>query len=1008
VKSTLACATALLLLSCREPAGEKRAKPKAAADPSAFSQVLIRDWPDSELHAGGRVTGTLASGAAHRYRIRLSKDDLLRLVVDQQGIDVKMALEDSTGARVLKRIDRQIGNRGPELVLAVAKRTGDYTLVIQGLEDSGRYTARIEALRPAAKADRRNADAYESFIAAQGSNTEAATVEWKKALATWRELGEVALEAEALERLATYHRIQGREQGDQDESRRAVDLYLKAAAAFARAGDRRWEAMVRTTAGSMLINFWEVERALEQFERALRLTEKEDDPLTRAAAYHGRGQARQRQGYLQLALDDYSQALKLWPEDEPGLAAATLHQLGVLYARFFRDEDRGWKLLRQALDFWGPEQRSEKAITASQLGRLAYERGAQKKARQLFEQALQLQSKPDQNKNTSCASAIVLARLALVEQAQQAPRAAEKRKAEALEIVGTQACSHSQSEATVHLLAADLAEKRRDPAAAKEGYQRCRELFDHLGDRMGKAECLAGLARSEVSLGHLPEARMANQRVLDIIEGVRPTVLSEDLRISFFSGAQEAFDVQIDLLLKLGETEEAWATAEAARARVLQDLLAESGHDLRRDAASDLIQQERELQRQLNVLESQRLDADENRFEELRHKIDVLIGKLERLRGEIRRASPFIWTEPVAFAATRKQLDDDTVVLEYHLGEKASTVWVVTRNKLTALPLAPRREIEKVAREAANWMENSGWKVGDNPPVLCDLSEMLLKPVAAYLGRSRLAVVADGALEEISFAALPDPTDRNCSQAPPLVDAHEIVSLPSVATLLTQRRLLAHRRPAPKTLAIVADPAYGPERLPLPGTAQEAREIAALLPSDQVFVAAGTDASLQTVHQGELQDYRILHIGAHGTFDPDQPLLSALVLAERDPAGRKVKGNLYAHEIYNLDLPAELVVLAACHTAGGREVPGEGLVSGLPRAFLYAGAARVLVSLWPVDDKSTRALMVAFYRALLIHRLPARALQEAQRALRQAGHAPAEWAGFVLVGDWRPLPPFPR
>ncbi len=120
-----------------------------------------------------------------------------------------------------------------------------------------------------------------------------------------------------------------------------------------------------------------------------------------------------------------------------------------------------------------------------------------------------------------------------------------------------------------------------------------------------------------------------------------------------------------------------------------------------------------------------------------------------------------------------------------------------------------------------------------------------------------------------------------------------------------------------------------------------------------------------------------------------------------------MQGTLRALEIYDLDLPAELVVLSACDTAGGLEVPGEGLVSGLPRAFLYAGAARVLVSHWPVEDQSTSELMVSFYRDLLgKRRSPARALQEAQRAMRQAGRAPHRWAGFVLLGDWRALPPF--
>jgi CHAT domain-containing protein len=426
-----------------------------------------------------------------------------------------------------------------------------------------------------------------------------------------------------------------------------------------------------------------------------------------------------------------------------------------------------------------------------------------------------------------------------------------------------------------------------------------------------------------------------------------------------------------------------------------------------------LLAREEELQRQLNLLETRRQAVSESkaeRLQQLRQEIDAKVGELETLRGEMRRGSPLYAAltrpEPVALAAVRRELlDADSVLLEYHLGEPASTVWAITRETLAAAPLPPRHTVEAVAREAAHRIQSLDWP-GRNPEAVCELSRMLLGPVAPFLAHRRLVVVADGALEEIPFAALPVPGDpAGCPAAPALVDGHEIASLPSAATLLTQRRLLAGRHPAPGWLAVVADPVYARGRLP--ATAQEAAEITAGLPADRVLVARGPAASRQTVTGGALRGFRILHLAAHGVLNPEQPLLSALALAERDAAGRPVPGTLPAHEIYDLDLPAELVVLSACETARGREVPGEGLVSGLPRAFLHAGAARVLVSLWAVEDRATRDLMVRFYRGLLGQGLPpAQALAEAQRSLRQEGRPPSQWAGFVLLGDWRPLPPF--
>ncbi|HEY4564851.1 MAG TPA: CHAT domain-containing protein, partial [Thermoanaerobaculia bacterium] len=183
--------------------------------------------------------------------------------------------------------------------------------------------------------------------------------------------------------------------------------------------------------------------------------------------------------------------------------------------------------------------------------------------------------------------------------------------------------------------------------------------------------------------------------------------------------------------------------------------------------------------------------------------------------------------------------------------------------------------------------------------------------------------------------------------------------------------------------------------------------ILAVLPAGKTFRATGFAATRQMVARGALRGFRILHFATHSILDDRQPLLSSLALSRLDSTGRQVEGDLTASEIYDLNLPAELVVLSACDTALGREVPGEGLVSGLPRAFLYAGAFRVVVSLWPVEDLPTRDLMKRFYHGLFAEGLaPAQALQEAQRALRQAGRRPHEWAGFVLLGDWRPLPPF--
>jgi CHAT domain-containing protein len=154
---------------------------------------------------------------------------------------------------------------------------------------------------------------------------------------------------------------------------------------------------------------------------------------------------------------------------------------------------------------------------------------------------------------------------------------------------------------------------------------------------------------------------------------------------------------------------------------------------------------------------------------------------------------------------------------------------------------------------------------------------------------------------------------------------------------------------------------------------------------------------------GELSKYRYVHFATHGYLDTTRAGLSAIVLSLFDEQGKPQDGFLRTHDIYNLKLPAELVVLSACETGLGKDVRGEGL-EGLTRGFMYAGARRVVVSLWNVNDKATASLMQRLYTGMLrSNKTPAAALRAAQiEMLRTAQwQSPYYWAPFVMQGEWR-------
>ena len=177
-----------------------------------------------------------------------------------------------------------------------------------------------------------------------------------------------------------------------------------------------------------------------------------------------------------------------------------------------------------------------------------------------------------------------------------------------------------------------------------------------------------------------------------------------------------------------------------------------------------------------------------------------------------------------------------------------------------------------------------------------------------------------------------------------------------------------------------------------------------LVAANDGLAAIDFDANRAFATSGELSNYHIVHFATHALIDNVHPELSAIALSAVNKQGQAEDGFLRANEIFNLKLAADLVVLSACRTGTGKEVAGEGLI-GLTRPFMYAGAPRVIVSLWPLEDRATAELMVRFYKQLLGPRKlsPAAALREAQIEMWNDARwrAPYFWGAFVLQGEWR-------
>jgi CHAT domain-containing protein/tetratricopeptide (TPR) repeat protein len=603
--------------------------------------------------------------------------------------------------------------------------------------------------------------------------------------------------------------------------------------------------------------------------------------------------------------------------------------------------------------------------------------------------------------------------------------------------------------------------QQKNPQQAQKSYERAIFLQQKLKFRSEEADTLSLLATLQRSQGNLPAAKQSIEAAISIVENIRKDVTSSDLRTSFLASKQDYYKIKIGILMDLhqqqptkGFDNQALETSERGRARGLVELLTEAGIDrqLKPKGSSTLVAQNEQLERDLRQVEKQRVTllSREHTPEQasiLDRKSNVLINQIQEAQTKLRVENPAYaalkYPEPITLKQIQQQvLDKDTVMLQYSIGKERSYLWFVTPTTVQSYSLPGEKDLEDIAKPFQSALTNSG-SINDVKRTGDKLFNLIISPVANQLTGKRLLVVADGVLQYIPFAALPLPTNNSYT---PLIKNHEIVNAPSAATIAIQRK--QPRRIAAKTLAVIADPVFkaddirlssrnkasidsclvtppndpksttNPSELQrslrtldlrnierLPSTQQEAKQILALVSPNQRASACSFAANYETVTQPQkshLDQYRNVLFATHGFINSSNPQLSGLVLSLVDSKGKSRDGFLRLHDIFNLQLNADLVVLSACQTGLGEDIRGEGLV-GLTRGFMYAGTRRVVTSLWNVDDAKTAKLMTNFFqKTLKEQRTPSAALRAAQLQLWQTNPDPRYWAAFTLQGEWLP------
>jgi CHAT domain-containing protein/tetratricopeptide (TPR) repeat protein len=1102
-------------------------------------QTQAQNLQALELHKP--VEREISAGEAHSYALTLTAGQYAKCIAKQQGISIVLKLINANGEKIIEA-DTNGEAQGDEHLSIIAELAGTYRLDVQASNKTapgGRYQISLEELRPASEADKTNVAAEKALL--EGDQLRAqnraealrkAIKKYEEAVAIHRSVNDQRGEALALARVANAHYLLG-------DPQKSLELFHQALPLFKASGNKKLEAYVLNETGLIYNSMGEKGKALENYNQSLALKREVGDRWGEGATINNIGLLYSAQGYKQKALEYYTQSLQIRREvkDREG-EAADLNNLGSVNNSIGK-KDKALESYEAAVLIMRAigDKRSE-AVTLSNLGVINSQLGDTDKAIYYYNQSLQIMQETGNKPGEAISLNNIGNFYSFIGDKQKAleyyTRSLEMRRAN-LDKRGE--ANMLNNIGSIH---SSMGDRQKGLDYYNQGLEKAREAHDYrleanslnllgrtydllgdkpkafdyynqslsvsrlVNDQVSEAASLAIIAQLERDRSNLPEARKQIEAAIEIVDYLRSSIETQEIRTTYFATVKKYYDFYIDLLMRLHQQDgsgnyqaQALQVSERARARMLIESLIEAGAKIRQGVDSALLDRERELQKQLGAKANSltRLVNAKHTAEQAtaaKNEVEALRRQVQQVRTQIRVTSPryAALTQPtsLSLADIQKQVvDANTLLLEYSLGEERSFLWAVTANSIQSYHLPKRKEIEAAAKQVSDLLTARNKDMGfesepekrervtkadrEFPQAAAALSQLILGPVAGQLGNKKLLIVSDGALQYIPFAVLPEPSSlasvlansktsrpmtamnqpSATSNYEPLILAHEVVSIPSAATLALIRKELSGRKVAPKTLAILADPVFDTNdarvkaeiakkssgKLPelvaqrrgfadfsneavlkatrdvellgntlqlqrLPGTRREAEAMAALVAKPNLKAALDFAANRATATSQELSRYRYLHFATHGVLNSQYPELSGLVLSLVDEEGNQQDGFLRAHEIYNLNFPAELVVLSGCQTGLGKDIRGEGIV-GLTRSFMYAGSARVLVSLWAVNDESTAKLMTLFYRDLLGAKplTPSAALRAAQLSMLKDKqfNAPYYWAAFILQGE---------
>ncbi len=752
----------------------------------------------------------------------------------------------------------------------------------------------------------------------------------------------------------------------------------------------------------------QVSQAAKEYESLLPLMDAQRQPYYYGVMLNNYGFCLIALGDFDRALELHTQALELFTRlGQKGERAMQLTALGTLYFRV-GDAHRALETLRAAIQ--EQENNSDTRALVSTLriaGNAASSIGQHDLALEYLRRSASLDANPD---NVSRTRVLIASELRHIGDM----RGAESELARSLDSTNKLVKADSFAErARLRVAQGRTADALADLRTADGTYR-------DLGLEFSRIETSAMLAQLLLAERDIPAASRAADEAIAIVRRLRVNSANPEWRARFLSAQYTPFEARIavDLASPPGEgIDPAWKafkTADEIRARSLIDQIAHSG-TTQRAADTEIARLRDALTAQQLRLEArvQNPQSDPEQTRELRREIAELRARLDehRVREEPVLASTAQLS--ASLAEVQKKLPGDTVVLAYFVGDTASHGWVLTRKKLRHATLPDRRRLEQAIDASLDPQAASATREARR-----QLAQMVLGKLLEGVHEQRLLVIADGPLNGIPFAALPDISSPGAM----LLDRFVIGHAPSLALAFAQP---AAAGASTSRVAVVSDPVYAaddkrlasagpaarlrgsrqlsPNKLTrLPYSALEARAVQDTFGVKDTVALSGFEATRARVLELAQQEWSVLHFATHAIAREDAPERSSLYLSEYAPDGTfHPESQLSTSDIMGSGLRARVVVLSGCSTGDGSTLRGEGVL-GLTYGFLANGTGAVVASLWPVEDASTARLMSEFYRAYRASGNAAQALRAAQLRARASQPAAAAWSSFVVRANGFP------